>query len=81
MGDDQAPVAVLYDAVVPGTPPDKVWQAVSPVARVHFDAVKKLDDVRIAAHSSDNGYNLEAAIPLESLGVKPLPMAAVLGGR
>jgi len=27
------PIAVLYNAVVPGTPPDKVWQAISPVAK------------------------------------------------
>jgi hypothetical protein len=67
------PTAVLYDAVVSGTPADKVWQAVSPVARVQFDVVKQLDDVRMVAHSYDNGYNVEAAIPLASIGVKPTP--------
>ena len=33
------PIAVLYDATVPGTKPEDVWKAVSPVNNVSFDRV------------------------------------------
>ena len=67
------PAAILYQAVVPGTPLDKAWQVVSPVHSVTFDRVTKLDSAQLAVSDSDNGYTLEAAIPLAALGLKITP--------
>ena len=73
------PIAVLYDAVNPQAPPGEKWEAVSPVAALQFDSVKRLEDARVA-HSlifqgefKDApvvGYIVEAAMPLKSLGLK-----------
>jgi len=71
MGDK--PAAILYQAVVPGTPPDKAWQVVSPVHSATFDRVTKLDSVRLAVDDDANRYTLEAAIPLSALGLKITP--------
>jgi hypothetical protein len=70
-GAKQRPTAVLYEAVVPGTPTDAVWKAVSPVGHVEFDRVQKVDDVKLALEGSDNHYVVEAAIPLADLDLKP----------
>ncbi|PAW86750.1 MAG: hypothetical protein B9S33_07390 [Pedosphaera sp. Tous-C6FEB] len=67
------PAAVLYQAVVPGTPPDKAWQVVSPVHSVTFDRVTKLDTVRLVVDDDPNRYTLEAAVPLAVLGLKITP--------
>ena len=67
------PAAILYQAVVPGTPPDKAWQVVSPVHSVTFDRVIKLDTAQLAVSDNDNGYTLEGAIPLAALGLKITP--------
>ena len=69
----EKPTAVLYQAVVPGTPPDKAWQVVSPVHSASFDRVVKLDSVRFAVDESDDRYTLEAAVPLAALGLKITP--------
>lgn len=71
MGNE--PAAVLYQAFVPGTPPDKAWQVVSPVGRVTFDKVARLEKPRIATYESDNRYVVEASIPLATLGLKITP--------
>ena len=65
------PMAVLYDAVVPGTPSESTWKAVSPVGQVSFDRVVQLSNVNMAYVASDNSYVLEVAIPLDALGLKP----------
>lgn len=67
------PAAVLYQAVVPGTPPDKAWQVVSPVLSVTFDRVTKLDSLRLVVDDNPNHYTLEAAVPLAALGLKITP--------
>ncbi|MFW5857393.1 MAG: hypothetical protein ACOCX4_05905, partial [Planctomycetota bacterium] len=69
------PIAVLYRAVNPAAPADAAWEAVSPVARVEFDEVRRLEDVviRYQEHQSGDsyaGYTLEAAIPLATLGLE-----------
>ena len=71
MGDE--PMAVLYQAVVPGTPDDKTWQVVSPVGSATFDRVVKLDKPHVVALSTENGYVVEASIPLSELGLKITP--------
>ncbi len=67
------PAAVLYQAVVPGTPADKAWQVVSPVHSATFDRVTKLDSVRLAVDDTADSYTLEASIPLAALGLKITP--------
>lgn len=68
----EEPRAVLYDAVVPGTAPDAAWKAVSPIGSVSFDRVGRVDDrVRLAAYGDHTRYVVEAAIPLDVLGLKP----------
>lgn len=62
--------AVLYRAVVPGTPPQRRWEVVSPTGRVEFDEVRLLPGVRMAHRDVDNGYDFEAAVPLRTLGMK-----------
>ena len=67
------PIAVLYKPVVPGTPAADAWEVVSPVFRVTFDKVMRLDDVRISVGESKTGYVLEAAVPLKTIGLKITP--------
>jgi hypothetical protein len=76
------PVAVLYDAVVPGTPKDQRWEAVSPVGRTEFDAVRKLEDAviqyqAILSDPTDNksvvGHILDVTLPFKSIGLVPKP--------
>ena len=71
MGD--TPTAVLYQAVVPGTPQDKAWQVVSPVGSATFDRVTLLPKPKIYAAGSDTRYVVEAAFPLSVLGLKITP--------
>lgn len=67
------PVAVLYQAVVPGTPPDKAWQVVSPVGAASFDRVTLLEKPKLVTVGSESRYVVEAAIPLATLGLKITP--------
>jgi hypothetical protein len=71
MGDE--PAAVLYQAVVPGTPPAKAWQVVSPVGSAAFDRVTRLEKPRLFAAGNDDHYVVQAAIPLSVLGLKITP--------
>lgn len=67
------PVAVLFDALVPGTAKEDVVRIVSPVAEVQFDRIVRVEGVRMAAAALENGgYVLEAAVPLSALGLKPV---------
>ncbi|MCX5661344.1 MAG: hypothetical protein NTW19_16815 [Planctomycetota bacterium] len=69
----EKPVAVLYRAVVPGTPQEKTWQVVSPVASASFDQVGPLEGVRMTRGETErgDGYIVEAAIPIKALGLTP----------
>ncbi|MBI2191688.1 MAG: hypothetical protein HYU36_06870 [Planctomycetes bacterium] len=64
------PIAVLYRPVVPGTPPDKAYEVVSPVGRTVIDEVRRIEKAE-AARGAGNGYTLEAAIPLDEIGFQP----------
>jgi len=66
-------VAVLYEPVVPGTRDEDQWKVVSPVFEVRFDRVRKLPDVHMACHSSEDAYVFEAAIPLKTIGLEIKP--------
>jgi hypothetical protein len=71
MGEE--PAAVLYQAVVPGTPPDKAWQVVSPVASATFDRVARLEKPRLVTSGNESRYVVEASIPLAVLGLNITP--------
>lgn len=70
---DNKPVAVLYRAVVPGTPADQIWKIHTMVMNAAFDRVEKLEEARLSCKGDENGYVFEAAIPLARLGLKPDP--------
>ncbi|MFW6162315.1 MAG: hypothetical protein ACODAJ_06055, partial [Planctomycetota bacterium] len=64
------PVCVLYQPVVEQAErAPRVFS--SPVSAEPFDRVVKLEDARIAIRRRDDGYALEAAVPLDALGFAP----------
>jgi hypothetical protein len=63
------PEAVLYRSVVPGAPAEEAWETRTEVAAVRFDRVERLADVRLACRPQEDGYVMEAAIPLTRLGL------------
>jgi len=64
-------VAVVYRPVAPGAQSaGKPITFASPVARVAFDSIEKID-AQIAVAQRRDGYTLEAAIPWKILGVQP----------
>lgn len=67
------PQAVLYRPVVDGAKPENAFRVTSPTGEVRFDEIKRLDEVRLARFGDDKQYNIEAAIPLAALGIKPQP--------
>jgi hypothetical protein len=68
MGDK--PAAVLYRSVTKVKPKTE-WKIVSPVFSVSFDEVRKIDDVVMARYGDDQGYSVEAAIPLKQIELSP----------
>ena len=74
MGEFQnKPIAVLYRPVVPGTK-----QKVQLMA-AQIDRIDKLTDAKVAVRRGEGFYELEAAIPLASLGVAPNISGALRG--
>jgi len=71
MGEE--PTAVLYQAIVPGTPAAKAWQVTSPVGAASFDRVTRLEKPKLFASGDIQHYVAEAAIPLSALGLKITP--------
>lgn len=69
---DDKPVVVLYRPVAPDAPRDDAWE-ISTFAggRVTFDQVKILDEAVVQAAGGENYYEVEAAIPLATLGLAP----------
>ncbi|MBI2192474.1 MAG: hypothetical protein HYU36_10875 [Planctomycetes bacterium] len=67
------PLAVLYRPVSPGHDPAAVYEVVSPVGREVIEEVRRLDDAEVAIQEQGPGYQLEAALPLKTLGFKPEP--------
>jgi len=64
-------IAVLYDAVVPGTQEPVVFA--SPGHRTSIDVVRVLDQAQVAVRKWSNGFRVEAAAPLEDLHLKLSP--------
>jgi len=67
------PLAVLYQPVADGAQPAEAWKVVSPVGTATFDRVTKAPGVRLARGGKGGAYVLEAAVPLEALGLKIAP--------
>lgn len=69
------PAAVLYQPVAPGAKPEEAWEARTMVFRAGFDRVVLAPEVKIASEPLDkeDGYCVEAAIPLKTLGLTIKP--------
>ncbi|MGD0093484.1 MAG: hypothetical protein ABSE73_26525, partial [Planctomycetota bacterium] len=71
------PVAVLYQPNCPGAKPDEAWETHTNVFRAAFDRVVRLEGVKLAQQQprdgQENGYCVEASIPLASIGLKITP--------
>lgn len=65
------PAAILYDFVVPGTPPERRLAFSSPWRTLFIDRVSILADAQIAIQRRSDGYTLEAAVPLTALHLDP----------
>jgi sugar lactone lactonase YvrE len=69
---------MLYQPIVKGrTGPREAF--VSPVGRVEMDRVERITEARVAVTRTSDGYDLEAAIPLASLGF-PFPVGRTIRG-
>lgn len=65
------PVAVLYRPIAPDAPKTQDWKTSTPAGgTVAFEQVIRLAGARIAPGNRENGYAVEAAIPLSALGLK-----------
>ncbi|MFA6291976.1 MAG: sugar-binding protein [Victivallales bacterium] len=73
---DGKAIAVLYEALVPGTKEPIPFS--SPARTVNFDKVTVLSEAQIAIVKRVDGYTVEASIPLAKIGLKPQP--AVIRG-
>ncbi len=65
---DGTPLALLYEAVVPGTAPSDRVQFTSPVQTIYLDRVA---DVSAKVELAQDGGNFEVAVPLSLLSFKP----------
>jgi hypothetical protein len=68
---DGKPKAVLYRPVAPGAPETDAWSTTTAAGgTVQFDQVVELDSVRIAHRGNGGSYTVEAAVPMEVLGLQ-----------
>jgi hypothetical protein len=68
------PVAVLYRPVAADAPAADAWETSTPAGgTTTFDQVKILDGARVFVHEDENGYSVEAAIPLAAIGLTAAP--------
>jgi len=64
------PLSVIYQPIAPDAPETEAWETHTMVWRTAFDRVAKVPGVQIAHAATENGgYIVEAAIPLEAIGV------------
>lgn len=73
------PAAILYDYVVPGTPPEARLPFASPWRTLYIDRVAILADARIAVERKGDRYILEAAVPLAALRLDPAKTPSIRG--
>lgn len=67
------PLAVLYRPVTPGKPPEMAYEVVSPAGREMIEEVRQLQAVELSIRNEEEGYSLEAALPLKELDFEPAP--------
>ncbi|MCY3023687.1 MAG: hypothetical protein NTW87_32300, partial [Planctomycetota bacterium] len=65
------PIGVLYKHRIAGTPQAEKTGFASPWRTEYVDRIVKLDAANIGIARSQKGYDLEAVVPLELLGLKP----------
>jgi hypothetical protein len=71
-------IVMLYQPIVPGHKgPREAF--VSPVGREEMDRVERIAEAKVAVTRTADGYDVEAAIPLEKLGAK-LPISRTIRG-
>ena len=63
------PVAIAYKYVVPGT--REPVHFTSPVGTTNIDIVETVSDAKLAVQRNQDGYIMEASVPLDYLGIKP----------
>jgi hypothetical protein len=73
------PVCVLMKSVDKTAPADKAYNYHSPVGDKRFDRVEVLAEARVAVKVEADRYRVEAAIPLERIGLKPAAGLTVRG--
>ncbi len=76
---DGKPICVLMRPVDKTAPPDKAYNYHSPVGDKHFDCVEILAEAKVAVKVEGQRYRVEAAIPLEKIGLKPAAGLVVRG--
>jgi len=67
------PACVLMRPVEKGAPEDRAYTYRSPVWTRKFDRVEKLEGTRVAVKTEGRRVRVEAAVPLDALGLKPRP--------
>ncbi len=73
---DGNPIAVIYEAVVPGTTNPIPFS--SPARTVHIDRVRVLNEATVVVTRGLTGYVVEASVPLSAIGLAA--QTAVLRG-
>lgn len=73
------PVAVLMKPVDPKADAKLALDYTSPVAPKHFDRVEIMTNAVVRMAKTDNGYMIEASLPLATLGLKPVKGLKVRG--
>jgi len=76
---DSQPVCVLMKPVDKAAPREKAYKYHSPVGDKHFDRVEKLAEAQVAVKAEAHKYRVEAAVPLQALGLKPATGLVIRG--
>lgn len=76
---DGKPAAILYDYLLPGTPKEARLTFSSPWQSLYIDKVALLPEARIAVTRTNDGFTLEAAIPLTALHLNPAQTPSIRG--
>lgn len=65
------PVAVLYRAFAPGAPVSEAWETTTVAGgTTRFESVRILSGAKIVTRRTEQGYVVDAAIPLSALGLE-----------
>ena len=73
------PVCVLMKPVDKDAPAEKAYKYHSPVGDKHFDRVERLAEARVAVKVEGQRYRVEAAVPLQAIGLRPAAGLVIRG--